>query len=290
MPAQKSSKIDYARIEREWTAMRGWKAAQAANPKLQMSAWLAENGHIAQKEKGAARGQDYIRFIQMNSKLQDALLIGEAPQPFLERMIKEAQLKREAQEKTGKAKILLEKKAPVGAAGSREARAVREPQERSGGGGGRRERKQPSAAQLRALLEACEADFSEERKEELADCLALLKGMAERKDAYAAGRSGSQSSASSQSGGGGGGGSLALEDGSVEEEEVEFEDVEEASQEQEEMPADAPEEEEEAPPPPPPPPAPKKSFAATIQERREAARAKKAAEAAAAAAAEELDE
>jgi len=288
MPAQKSSKIDYARIEREWTAMRGWKAAQAANPKLQMSAWLAENGHIAQKEKGAARGQDYIRFIQMNSKLQDALLIGEAPQPFLERMIKEAQLKREAQEKTGKAKILLEKKAPVGAAGSREARAVREPQERSGGGGGRRERKQPSAAQLRALLEACEADFSEERKEELADCLALLKGMAERKDAYAAGRGGG-SSASSQSGGGGGGGSLALEDGSVEEEEVEFEDVEEASQEEEEeMPADAPEE-EEAPPPPPPPPAPKKSFAATIQERREAARAKKAAEAAAAAA-EELDE
>ena len=150
-----STKVNYQRITTEWEAMRAWKEAEAAGEK-RMGPWLEENGHIAATEKGQKRGQDYIRFIQMNSKISAALGMGEEPMAFIARMVAEAKAKAEAQEKTGRAKVLLKKRDASKEAGEdfRAPREVRPPAEEAGGG---RERMMPNTEELEALLRLCVA-------------------------------------------------------------------------------------------------------------------------------------
>jgi len=199
----KKNMTDYGRIETEWTRMAAWLTAKDAGEK-RMGEWLEAQGWLPKMPKGQRRGQDYIRYIQMNSKVADALTTGEEWKGFVGRMVAEAGLKKRTQQATGAGKVLLSRTKPGTAGEARAPREVREPSPAGGGGSGtRRERLQPTAEEIRALLAfvdaaeaAAEAAGHTESLQALASepiirCRRLLEGMAERKAAWATKRGGS---------------------------------------------------------------------------------------------------
>lgn len=118
--------VDYTLILNEWTALLGFlKSVDGDLEAKGMSEWLEEKGHIAPKVKGKARGQDYLRYIGKKSKVAEAHHEGEDYEAYLNCQIAETTAKIAAQERTGKAKVLLKR------GGERlQPRAVREPVEK----------------------------------------------------------------------------------------------------------------------------------------------------------------
>lgn len=122
-----ATKTNYNLIQDEWIALRDYLRSVDGDMEAKgMSEWLEENGHIAPKVKGKARGQDYLRYIGKKSKVADALQGGDSWEAFLDCQIKETEAKIEAQERTGKAKVLLKRND----AERLKPRAVREPVEK----------------------------------------------------------------------------------------------------------------------------------------------------------------
>jgi hypothetical protein len=142
-----ATKTNYALIQDEWIALRDFLRSVDGDMEAKgMSAYLQEHGHIAQKEKGAKPGQDYLRYINKKSKVKDALQGGDSWEAFLDCQIKETEAKIEAQERTGKAKVLLRN---TGDAERLKPRAVREPVEKEDAEG--------KGSVTQALMEALKA-------------------------------------------------------------------------------------------------------------------------------------
>ena len=248
-----STQTNYERIEQEWSNMGEWlefKSNQPPGATARMSSWLEENGHIAKQRAGQPRGQAYIRYIQMNSKINQALTTGEKWEGYVARMVAEARLKKEKQKQTGQAKVLL---APTKPGEVGEARAPREVRETSSvsSGGSKKARTQPNAEELDALLafladaeEAAEAAGHEMalarlRGGALLRCREMLEKMSKTKAAWAARVQKRRALAFAK-------------------DEPEAEEASEAEEEEEE-------EEEAAPPPPAPPASPKKGLNLTTR-------------------------
>lgn len=123
-----ATKTNYNLIQDEWIALRDYLRSVDGDMEAKgMSAYLQEHGHIAPKAKGAKPGQDYLRYINKKSKVNDALQGGDSWEAFLDCQIKETEAKIEAQERTGKAKVLLKRNNSE----RLQPREVREPSEAS---------------------------------------------------------------------------------------------------------------------------------------------------------------
>jgi hypothetical protein len=152
-----ATKTNYKLIQDEWIALRDFLRSVEGDMEAKgMSAYLLEHGHIAPKAKGAKPGQDYLRYINKKSKVNDALQGGDSWEAFLDCQIKETEAKIEAQERTGKAKVLLKRNN----AERLQPREVREPVEEEAG------EKQGSVTQaLRDALQALMESQTPENRE-----------------------------------------------------------------------------------------------------------------------------